>query len=148
MVTSRTNNHLREQDLAMIHKHILLSVLWLSGVAAACGQVSTKQATQETASPQGKHCGKQSSNMNGFAERYISASKEMRGELWTELEFYECSVKGSVLVDGSEFRYDINASGAGILWQQTKTAEVKRYFYCDSGCRKSVRWPFGDHFFQ
>lgn len=126
----------------------LLSLLCVAGVVAACGHASTAKVMQETANLQGKHCGKQPADVKGFVERYISASKEVSGEQWTELEFYECAVKGSVLVNGSEFQYDINASGAGILWQQTKNTEVKKYYYCDSGCRKSVLWPFGDNFFQ
>jgi hypothetical protein len=122
-------------------RHNLLLLLLLSG-AAACGHISS--ITQKTGSFQGKHCGKQPLDVHGFVERYMSASKEIQGELWTELEFYDCAAKGLVFVNGSEFRYDINASGAGILWQQKNKSEVKKYYFCDSQCRKSARWPFGE----
>lgn len=130
----------------MIHntKFASISLLWLAGITAACSHIGLMNVTQETLSFQGKLCSNKPPEINGFVERYLSNSKVVQGEIWTELEFYECSAKGIVLVNGSRFQYDINASGAGILWQQTKNGEVKKLYYCDSSCRKSMAWPFDE----
>lgn len=69
-------------------------------------------------------------------ESYLSASKEIAAEQWTELDHYPCEKKFMYAKDGVRHEVRVNLSGAGLI----SVGEKTRFLSCDTRCKQAAGW--------